>query len=195
VRFNFGGGSPFGGQAGAQTRQVKGSDLIYELPLTIQEIATGTEKAVAFQHEGRSENLTVKIPKGMSPGKKLRLAGKGEPSPYGGPPGDLLIKTRILPDPVFEVDGSDLTVKKQISLSASLLGTKISVPTLQKKSLQLTVPPGTRHKTRMRLAGHGLPRMGGNRSGDLYVTIEVRVPKKLTPQQRRIVERLAEAGL
>jgi curved DNA-binding protein len=195
VRFNFGGGSPFGGQAGAQTRQVKGSDLVYELPLTVHEIAAGTQKAVAFQHEGRSENLTVKIPKGMAPGKKLRIAGKGEPSPYGGPPGDLLIQTRLLPDPVFEVDGSDLTVRREISLSASLLGTKISVPTIGKTSLQLTIPPGTRHKTRMRLAGHGLPQMGGDRSGDLFVTIEVQVPKKLTPEQRRLVEQLAEAGL
>ena len=80
---------------------MKGADLVYELPLTLQEVATGTRKIVNFQHGGRSENLTVKIPKGMITGKKLRLAGKGDSSSYGGPPGDLFIQSRWSPVPLF----------------------------------------------------------------------------------------------
>ena len=90
MRFSFGSGSPFGNFSGRQPQQVKGSDLVYELPLTLQEVITGASKTVSFNHKGRSEKVSVKIPKGMMTGKKLRLAGKGEPSPYGGPPGDFV---------------------------------------------------------------------------------------------------------
>ncbi|MCG6893964.1 MAG: J domain-containing protein [Desulfobacteraceae bacterium] len=194
MRFSFGGGSPFGGQGPSQGNR-KGADLVYEVPLTIHEIATGTSKTVAFQHGGRSENLTVKIPKGMAPGKKLRIGGKGEPSPYGGPAGDLLIKARLLKDPVFDVDGADLHVKREIRLTEALLGTKISVPALGGKSLSLKIPAGTRHKTKMRLSGSGLSRMGSKGCGDLYVTILVQMPKTLTSEQRRLIKQLADAGL
>jgi len=107
VRFTFGGGggSPFGNFGGSRSAQhpVKGTDLVYELPLTISEVISGAEKTVSFKHSGRVENLTVKIPKGMVTGKKLRLTGKGEPSPYGGPAGDLFINATIAPDPFFSV--------------------------------------------------------------------------------------------
>ena len=89
MKFSFGSESPFGGSQRQQQAQTKGSDLVYELPLTLQEVATGTSKTVSFQHQGRSEKITVKIPKGMISGKKLRVAGKGESSPYGGARGDL----------------------------------------------------------------------------------------------------------
>jgi curved DNA-binding protein len=104
-RFSFGsgtsfGGSPFGGVSGQQA-QLKGSNLVYELPLTLHEVMTGTSKTVSFDHKGRTEKVTVKIPKGMITGKKLRLSGKGEPSPYGGPPGDLYVQAKVIDDPMY----------------------------------------------------------------------------------------------
>ncbi len=195
VRFSFGGGSPFSGGMGGRQTQMKGSDLVYELPLTLQEIATGTSKTVNFQHKGRTENVTVKIPRGMIGGKKLRLAGKGEPSPYGGPSGDLFIQSKIQPDSVYDVDGHDLFVNREVKLSEALLGTTISVPTLDGRELSLKIPPGTKHRTKMRLAGHGLPHMKGSGRGDLYVSILVGMPGNLTDKQKRLVEELAEAGL
>jgi curved DNA-binding protein len=96
-RFSFGGGDPFGGR-GRQQAQMKGSDLVYELPLTLREVAEGASKTVKFQHKGQSENISVKIPKGMIAGKKLRIAGKGESSPYGGAAGDLFIQSKVMPD-------------------------------------------------------------------------------------------------
>lgn len=194
ARFSFGSGSPFGGQ-GRQQAPVKGSDLIYELPLTLREVASGTQKIVAFQHGDRSEKLTVKIPKGMAHGKKLRIAGKGEASPYGGPPGDLLIKATYLKDPIYDVQGSDLYITREIRLSEALLGTQISVPTLNDKELSLKIPPGTRHKTKMRLTGHGLPLMNGQGQGDLYVEIRLSMPKTLTDQQKELIKQLGESGL
>jgi curved DNA-binding protein len=195
MRFSFGGGSPFNGYQRQQRAPSKGADLVYELPLTLEEVATGTSKTVSFQHQGRSEKITVKIPKGMISGKKLRVAGKGEPDPYGGPPGDLYIQSKVLVDKIYDSKGYDLYTHREIKLSEALLGTSISVPTLGKKELSLKIPPGIKHKTKMRLAGHGLPHMHGKDTGDLYIYIQVNIPAKLTKKQKKLIEQLAEVGL
>jgi len=193
ARFSFG-GSPFGGRH-RQPAQTKGSDLVYELALTLRDVATGVHKTIKFQHEGRSENISVKIPKGMITGKKVRISGKGERSAYGGQPGDLFIQSKVLPDPIFSANEYDLTVTREIRWSQSILGTKLAVPTLDGRELSLTIPPGTKHKTRMRLPGHGLPHMKGSQRGDLFVTIHVNSPKKLTKEQQNLVEKLADTGM
>lgn len=198
-RFSFGGGnSPFGspfGQGPGRQGPVKGSDLVYEIPLTLMEVATGTEKNVSFQHQGQAENISVKIPKGMITGKKLRVSGRGEKSAYGGPPGDLFIQSKLVGDPNFIVDGHDLNITRMITLSKALLGSSLSVPTVTGGELSLKIPPGTRHKTKMRIPGKGLPHMRGSKTGDLFVTIHVDMPKTLTKEQKEIVEKLAEVGL
>ena len=197
MRFSFGsGGSPFGNFAGHQQQhqQIKGSDLVYELPLTLQEVITGTKKTVSFNHKGRSEKIEVKIPKGMITGKKLRLAGKGDPSPYGGPPGDLFVQAKVLDDPLFKVEEHNLLMTHQIKLSEALLGSSVTIPTPDKKELNLKIPPGTRHGTKMRLGGHGLPAMRGKR-GDLYVIIHIIIPKQLTSEQEKLTKELAQSGM
>lgn len=199
-QFSFGSGfggmgdSPFGGQARAQ-RQMKGADLVYELPLTLKEAANGARKTISYEHKGKTERITVTIPKGMRDGKKLRLAGKGEASAYGGPAGDLYIKARVENDSLFSVEDGQLVTHRSILLTEALLGTTISVPTLDDRTLSLRIPPGTRHKTRMRLPGHGLPDMDGRRAGDLFVVIQVTMPKELTDEQRKLVEKLAKTGI
>ena len=198
ARFSFG-GSPFGGASfgggGQQARQMKGSDLVYEMPLTVREVVLGAEKAVNFQHGGRTESLTVKIPKGMTTGKKLRVSGKGEQSPYGGPAGDLFIQAKVLEDPVYSIEGNDLIVNREIKLTEALLGTTIEVPLFEGKSLNMKIPPGTRHQTKMRIPRRGIPHMKGSGSGDLYVRVLVNMPKKLTEQQKKLIAQLAETGL
>ena len=196
MRFSFGGGGgPFGSYQRQQQAHSKGSDLEYELSLTLEEVAAGTQKIVSFQHKGRSEKITVKIPKGMISGKKVRITGKGEPSPYGGPAGDLYIKSKVLHHPVYDVQGQDLYINRDIKLSEAILGTNISVPTLSGKELKLKIPAGTKHKTKMRLSGHGLPHMHGKSQGDLYVHIHVNMPKRLNKKQKALIEQLAETGL
>lgn len=199
--FGFGGFGGFsGGRRGpggfsGQRQAVKGSDLVYEIPLTLREIAEGVTKNIVLQHQGGNGQVSVKIPKGMIEGKKIRLPGKGETSPYGGPAGDLFIKSKVLSDPVFFAEGYDLNVNKSIKLSEALLGTTLSVPTISGKELSLKIPPGTQHKTRMRLPGQGLPHMKGSDMGDLYVHILLTLPKKLNDQQKKTVEKLAHLGL
>ncbi len=193
-KFSFGGGAPFGNFAG-QDAPIKGSDLIYELPLSLQEVVMGTSKQVSFQHGQQSENLTVKIPKGLITGKKLRISGKGEPGPYGGPAGDLYIKAKILDDPVYDVKGHDLYIKRSLKLTEALLGVTVAVPTLDGKELSLKIPAGVKHKTQMRLSGNGIPFMNEEIRGDLYVQIDVQMPKHVTKEQKQLIEQLAETGL
>lgn len=199
TRFSFNPDSMFGFDGGGgrrQTPQMKGSDVSYELPLTLQEIAAGTTKTVSLQMpSGATDTLTVKIPKGMISGKKLRISGRGQPGAHSGPSGDLYIISRVLPDPVFSIQENDLHVSREIRLTESLLGTQIQVQGIDGKQLSLKVPPGTKHKNKMRLAGHGIPRMKGGGSGDLYVEILLSMPKKLTAEQRRLIEKLAETGI
>ena len=195
MRFNFGGGSPFGSQAGQQQAQVKGSDLVYELPLTLKEVVNGTTKTVSLQHQGYSEKVTVKIPKGLISGKKLRLAGKGSPSPVGGPPGDLFIQAKVLNHPLYRAEDYDLHMNQEVKLSEILLGTRISVSTLDDKNLSLKIPPGTQPGTKMRMPGQGIPHMKGSKKGDLFVKIQVKLPKQLTDEQKKLIDKLAETGL
>ncbi len=194
-RFSFGTGSPFNSSGAQHHGQAKGSDLVYELPLTLREVAAGTSKIITFQHQGRSENLTVKIPQGLIAGKKLRLAGKGNPSPYGGPAGNLYIKSKVLNDPVFSSEEYDLFLNRELKLSEAILGTTVSVPTIDDKQLSLKIPPGTKPGTKLRLSGHGLANMQDNKKGDLYVRVQIKIPQHLNEEQRKIIDKLAAVGL
>ena len=195
ARQTYGSGSPFGFGGEQQQAQIKGQDLIYELPLTLYEVVSGAKKQVTLQHQGRSEKIEVKIPKGMVSGKKLRLAGKGNPSPFGGPPGDLYIQAKVINDPNYEVSGYDLYLNRDVKLSEALLGTTLSVPTLEDKTLNLKIPPGTKPGTKLRMSGHGLPVMKEKKKGDLYVRINIDMPKKLSREQKKLIQELADSGL
>ncbi len=191
--FNEGSGSPFGGAR--QQPQLKGEDLIYEIPITLKEAASGTTKSVSLGHGGQTERINVKIPKGMITGKKIRLAGKGEPGSYGGPPGDLFIQSKIVGDPNYQVDGYDLYFKQPIKLTEALLGATITVPAVTGEKLSLKVPAGTKHKSKLRLSGQGVPYMKGGGRGHLYVEIQVDFPAKLTKKQKDLIKELAGTGL
>ena len=193
-RFSFGHDSSFGG-FGQQRAPLKGNDLVYEMPLTLREVAEGTQKTVDIRHGGVAEKLTVTIPKGMIPGKKLRLSGKGQQSPSGGPPGDLFIKSVLLTDPVFKVDGYDLLINRDVKLTEALLGTQITIPTLAGKELSMKIPPGTKHNTKMRIPEQGLPHMKGDGKGDLFIKIRVKMPKNLNESQMELVKKLSETGI
>ncbi len=191
-------GSPFGydffSQQGSPRPQ-KGQDVVIEITISLEESVQGAEKLITYQLNGKQERVSVKIPPGIEEGKKLRLAGKGQPSPWGGPPGDLYIKIRIAPHPVFRREKNDLYLKRHIKLSEALLGTEISVPTLNGKTLKLKVPPGVQSHTKMRLKNQGIKSLTNGRKGDMYVEIVVDIPKQLTPEQRKLVEKLARGGI
>lgn len=96
---------------------------------------------------------------------------------------------------MFRVEGYDLHIDRDIKLSEALLGTQISIPTVAGKELSLKIPPGTKHKTKMRISGRGLPHMQGEGSGDLFICISLDMPKQLSQEQKNLIEKLAETGL
>ncbi|MGA7577758.1 MAG: DnaJ C-terminal domain-containing protein [Desulfobaccales bacterium] len=189
--FRYGGPQGFG----AQPPPPKGGDLQVEMPITLHEMAFGTEKVVAMPHDGQVEKIAVKIPPGALPGKRLRVSGKGAPGPMGGPPGDLYVKLRELEHPVFKREGYDLYVDRRIKFTEAILGTKVTVPTLDGKTMSLKVPPGTQSNTRMRLKNYGLPQASGKARGDQYVRIIVETPANLNKKQKALVEEMAKEGL
>lgn len=178
-----------------RAQPVRGQDLEVELPLTLHEVAFGTEKVVQFSRDGKLEKVSVKIPPGTTPGKKLRLPGKGGLSPLSGPPGDLYIKIKEIEHPVFKREGHDLYIDKHIKVTEAALGTKVTVPTLDGKTMSLKIPAGTHSHTKMRLKGYGLPYANGKARGDEYVRVIVDTPTDLTKKQKTLIEELAKEGL
>jgi len=177
-----------------QSGPIPSNDIVIPLQISLREAAFGTKKKVAYKIDGAVKEITVKTPPGISTGKKLRLAGKGSPNSFGGPPGDLYLKVEVLDDPVFRRDGDDLLVEKKIKFTEAVLGTTIEVPTLDGNKT-VKVPPGTQNNTKIRLRGFGMPRMDRGGRGDLYVKIVIEAPKNLTKKQRELIENLAAEGL
>lgn len=186
------GGCP-GGGCGAQPP--RGEDLTYQLVISLEDVLQGGEKTISLRHNGTPQNVAVKIPKGIESGKRLRLSGKGAPSPAGGQPGDLFLKVTVEPHPQFLRDGDDLIVEKRIPFSMACLGTEVEVTSLEGKRFRVKVPPGVQQDARLRIKGHGLPSGPIGARGDIYVKIGVQVPQDLSPEQQGIIGKLAEAGL
>ncbi len=184
----------FGGQQRPQ-QQMKGADATLELSIPLEEVLQGGEKTISLGRGSSAEKVSVKIPAGIESGKKLRVQGKGQPSPMGGPPGDLMLHIKVLQHDTFTREGNDLIVERQIPYSAAVLGTEVDVPTLDGKRLKVKVPAGSHSKAKLRLRGQGLPSKPGGSRGDLYAKILVEVPKTLSPEQQELVEKLAKSGL
>jgi curved DNA-binding protein len=201
--FRFGGrggfdfGDFFSGQGGYQDTgrmPQKGEDILYELSISLEEAASGGEKRVSYRKNGRMEEVSVKIPKGIPTGKKLRLAGKGMQGRNGGPPGDLYLEISVKDHPIFTREGDDLVVEKEVGFSEAALGTTVEVPTLEGKK-RVRVPPGTQSHTKMRLRGLGLPRFQKEGRGDELVKVIVRVPKRVSEKSKKLIEELAREGI
>jgi len=187
------GGGCHGG--GCRPQPVKGQDQTYSLSITLEDVLHGAEKTISLRRNGRAQNVSVKIPKGIESGKRLRLSGKGAPSPSGGPAGDLFLKINVEPHPVFTRQGDDLIIEKRILFSDACLGTEIEVNTIEGKRFKVKVPPGVQQEARLRIKGHGLPIGPIGKRGDMYVKIAIRIPQELSAEQQGLVGQLAEVGL
>jgi molecular chaperone DnaJ len=132
----------------------------------------------------------VNIPAGVRSGSRVRLAGKGEAGPRGGPTGDLYVVTRVADSPLFKRKGDNLEVEVPITIPEAIRGATIDVPTLNGIK-RIRVPPGTQHGTLQRLRGEGPPRLGGRGRGDIHYRLVIDVPRSLSSEQREVVEDLA----
>jgi len=138
---------------------------------------------------GRERKITAKIPAGIATGQRLRLYGEGEHGSAGGPPGDLYVVVHVQEHSFFHREGDDLYCEMPITFPLLALGGRVRVPIVNGAE-EITVPPGTQAGTRFKLRGKGMPNVSGRGHGDLYVIARVAVPKKLTRDQRRLLEDL-----
>ncbi|PPJ32629.1 molecular chaperone DnaJ [Nocardia nova] len=141
--------------------------------------------------QNRTRTITVRIPPGVRDGQRIRLAGQGEAGLRGAPAGDLYVTVHVSQDKVFGRNGDDLTLVLPVSYSELVLGTTVSVPTLEGR-VGVKVPPGTADGRTLRVRGRGVPKRGGG-AGDLLVTVKVAVPQKLDDEATEALRRYAEA--
>lgn len=182
----------FGDYITREQRQQQGSlDLYYELEIPFMDAVKGAEKRITFSTQHGVEEVSVKIPKGITTGKKLRLQGKGNRNPYTGQAGDLYVTIKVGDHPAFKREGSDLHVKATVKLTDALLGTSIEVPTLDGPK-RVKLPGGVK---KLRLKGLGTPAAEKGTVGDLYVEVNVELPRRLTEKQKGLIEALQKEGL
>ncbi|MEK9751896.1 MAG: DnaJ C-terminal domain-containing protein [Rhodospirillaceae bacterium] len=171
------GAKPGGGGTNRRTGNVKvnGADVEYDLAITFLEAATGAVKHVSMTNGKR---LRVSIPAGTRDGALLRLKGQGIAGIGGGSDGDALVQIKVLVDPTFRVEETDIHVDLAVSLPEAVLGARAAAPTID-GPVSLTVPPNSNTGTILRLKGKGLSKAGGEGRGDQYVTLKVVLPRPM----------------
>ena len=192
----FGGGAAAreaGGSRQARApRSHKGRDIEHEVELTLEEAYHGAMRRISIKQGGHARSVDVRIPAGVKDGSRVRAAGEGESGANGGMAGDLYLRVRLKPHPVFERKANDLHAKVQVAVTTAVLGGEAQVPTIS-GSVRLKIPETTQSGQVFRLKGHGMPTVGKpDERGDLYATIDVQLPRSLTKDQRQHYEALAK---
>ena len=169
-----------------------------DLPLFLEEIISNQQKDVSFtlrtlDEQGQlrdiEKTLKVRIPRGVTAGERIRVKGQGGPGFNGGPNGDLYLKIRFAPHPLFDVDGHNLILTLPVAPWEAALGTKVEVPTLQ-GHVQLIIPANSHSGARLRLKGKGLP--GRYQDGDLYTNLKIMLPERPAQGDEALWQQLAE---
>ncbi|MBI3492089.1 MAG: J domain-containing protein, partial [Acidobacteria bacterium] len=151
----------------------------------------GTMRRLSIKHDGHARTVDVRIPAGVGDGSRVRVTGEGEHGTSGAQSGDLYLRIRLAPHARFERRGRDLYTHVPVPLTTAVLGGEAEVTTLAGKPLRLKIPPATQPAQVFRLKGHGMPSTGKpGDHGDLYATIDVELPRALTPEQRTHFEAL-----
>jgi curved DNA-binding protein len=187
--------SLFGG--GRRRRPNKGADVRARIDIDLETAFAGGTRRITLERPERAadgsvrrkpRSLEVKIPPGMTEGRQIRLAGKGDPGPGNAPDGDLYLEIHLQPHRLFEVDGRDVHLTLPVAPWEAALGARVSVPTLAGR-VEMNVPAGASSGQRLRLKGRGLP---GKPPGDQYVVLKVVAPRPDSDEQRRSYERQRE---
>ena len=174
-----------------RSRAVPGSDIEHGLEIPLVDAYKGTDQQLEINEAGgKKRQLTVKIPAGVRDGQRIRLAGQGAPGANGGAKGGLYLRVRVRPHPLYQRDGDDLRMDLPVALHEALLGAEVTLPTL-KGRVSLRIPPETQNGRTIRLAGQGMRRTGGG-SGDLYVTVKVVLPTKLSDEDQKGIQQIGE---
>lgn len=175
----------------SHARTMTGADVEGDVEISLIEAFRGTERSVEVQRpDGSTRKLDVKIPPGVRDGQRIRLAGQGHVGSNGGPPGDLYLQIRVKAHPFFRREGDDIHAELPVAMHEAVLGAEVTVPT-PKGRVSLKIPAETQNGRTIRLAGQGMPRAGGG-AGDMFVTVKVVLPQKLTDEERESVLKIAK---
>lgn len=195
----FGGFNNFGG-GGYTPGPARGSDANATLELTLEEAYKGGAKAITLQEQTigpdgsprlGTKTLNVNIPAGVREGGKIRLSGQGNPGRSGGKAGDLYLKIKILPHPLFKLEEANIILDLPLTPWEAALGAKVRVPTLD-GAVEMNIPAGSSSGRKLRLGGKGLG--GRGKRGDQLVRLMIQVPPQVTEAQRALWEQLAAAS-
>ncbi len=195
----FGSQSPFVHQGGRATRRgfnVRGEDHYARILISLEDSYHGATRTIRLQvpeydAQGKlvkhTHNLKVQIPRGITEGQHIRLAGQGAPGVGDAPRGDLYLEVKFKPHPIFKVDNRDIYMNLPITPWEAALGAQVKVPTLGGR-VDMKVPPGTQSGAKFRLKGRGLP---GSPPGDQYVIMQIVTPEAKTEQAKHLYEQMA----
>ncbi|MGO3719880.1 MAG: DnaJ C-terminal domain-containing protein [Mesonia hippocampi] len=186
----FGGGgraNPFGGASGGRRQTAfKGGDIKAELPITLLEAYQGSKRTF----EINNEKLRITIKPGSYDGLQLKVKGKGQPGINGAARGDLYIVLLIQPDARFQRMGDNLMYKANVDMYTAILGGKIEIPTMS-SPVKMTIPEGVDIEKTLRLKGKGMPKYKNPKQhGDLLVKLKIKIPKKLTQEEKDLFIKL-----
>jgi len=167
----------------AESAPERGQDIESDILVTLEEALKGSTRRISFRRSssGRMETYTVRIPRGVREGQRIRLAGIGGPGEAGGEAGDLYLRVRYERHPDFEVEGADIIHEAEVPVWKAVLGGEVSIPTLEGRA-RLKIPPGAQAGQRLRLPGQGLPKSSSSR-GDLYVSLTLTAPRSPLPAE------------
>lgn len=179
--FSAQGAGPFGGFGGASRRPRKGADINYTMRIDFLSAVKGSEKTVNIN----GKNISVKIPTGTTNGQTLRLKGLGEPSPNGGPAGDVLITLNVDHHPYFGLEDKNILLELPITLKEAILGAKITVPTISGK-VAVNIPPYATTGEKLRLKGKGI------KGGDQIMTLKVVMPKNRSSELEKALQQMQD---
>ena len=183
-------GDLFGAQGGPG--RVSGADQEAELTLTVEEAYRGGRKQITLNGPDGPRSYTVTIPRGVTDGKRIRLAGEGGQGLGDGPPGDLYLVVRLQPDRRYRLEGKDIVVELRLAPWEAALGATVPITTPGGET-KVTVPAGSSTGRRLRVRGEGMPDPRG-RPGDLHAEVKIMVPSRLTRKERELFSELASAS-
>lgn len=198
----FGGRRRPGGRGGfgqqnfhGRSRPAEPRAVETELHISLEDVILGAKKRVSIDTGSGVEVVDISIPRGIESGKKLRLKGKGPMDPYSNRRGDLLCKLIVDPHPGFQQRGMDLIVDREVKLSEMVLGGKVRITTVDRKEIELKVPPHSKNGSLLRIKGKGIPGRGSIGDGNLLVRLHAKLPSTLDETQKKLFEELAKTGL
>lgn len=185
-----------GAGAGSAGFQMRGEDIHAAITIDLRDAYTGATRNISMRvpvqdAQGhvtmQQKTLSVTIPKGVTPGQQLRLAGQGQPGIGGGPAGDLYLEIQFSEDPRYRVEGANVYETAPVAPWEAALGAKISVPT-PSGTVEVSVPAGSQTGRKLRLKGRGIP---AATPGDLYLILELVLPPADTPRAKELYEQMA----